>query len=354
MNIQPSLAPALVERAPARRRPEPFKCLRLSALAAPTLALLAACGGGGGGSGDAGAGADGTVPLLALTDANSKAAAYNALINISNPGPQGGATAVVTGTNPTSKSASASTLEPPSHVALSLVRLAVSGWRGGSTKVAVNEAVDCEGGGSVRAEGEMAAPPNLSTGDRVTLIATNCKPSPNSQETVSGRVAVTVQALGTDVNDVSLEYEAFSLRGAEFSVTLSGDSRLRTSGASTTQLTGTRLALSTTLGTQTTLLRWLDYRLAAEPVNGVVGGSLSARVETLDSRLGTEWVGYTLSTPSPATRELRSGAVRLQGQGSAMLVQFEDDGNATLQLDADGNGSYERSTTYTRQQLATP
>lgn len=299
-----------------------------------------------------GAGGSDTVQLLTLTDANAKASAYNALVSISNPAPEGGANAVLTGTK--SQAEGTGTLAPPSHLVLSLARLTTSGWRGGHTKVAVNETVGCDGGGTVRAEGEMAAPPDLSAGDRVTLIATNCKASTSSEEIVNGRVAVTVQALGTEVNDLSFEYDAFSLKGAEFNVTLSGDSRLRTSGASSTQLTGTRLALSTTVGTQTTLLRWLDYRLVTEPVNGVVGRSLSARVETLDSRLGTEWVGYTLSTPSPATRELRGGAVRLQGQGSAMLVQFGNDGNATLQLDADGNGSYERSTTYTLQQLATP
>ena len=59
------------------------------------------------------------------------------------------------------------------------------------------------------------------------------------------------------------------------------------------------------------------------------------------------------ATPSSVLGDLVEGALRLQGQGSAMLVQFSADGSVALQPDADGNGSYERTTNYaTVQQLA--
>lgn len=348
MTDQPSMAPAPLPSQPAAR---PFR--RWAWAVAPALVLLTACGGGGGGDGAGGGAGEDAAPLLALTEANAKAGAYSAIINLNNPGPEGGAQVVIAGTK--AQPADAGKLGPATQLVLSLARLAAGAKRGGSTKVAVDDSVACAGGGTVRAEGEMAAPPELSTGDRLTLVTANCKPDVNSRELVNGRVTVAVHALGAAATDISFEYDRFSIGSGDFSIDMTGDTRLRTSGRSSMQLTGTRLSLSATQGADTTLLRWHDYRLATEAIDGAKHRSLAARVETLDPRLGTGWVGYTLSTPSPVLDDLVDGALRLQGQqGSALLVQFSDDGKVTLQLDADGNGSYERTSTYTTvQQLAT-
>jgi hypothetical protein len=87
-------------------------------------------------------------------------------------------------------------------------------------------------------------------------------------------------------------------------------------------------------------------------------GSLTATVETDSSRLGGTTLSYTITTPTPVTWSETTGiptagVIKVVGANNAgLLVTINGDGTVTIQLDANGDGVYEKSITSTTTELA--
>jgi hypothetical protein len=87
-------------------------------------------------------------------------------------------------------------------------------------------------------------------------------------------------------------------------------------------------------------------------------GTVSATVQTDSSKLGTGTVSYAIGTPTPvvwnpATRTATAGVIKVVGaNNSQLLITINADGTVTIQLDANGDGSYEKTITSTVAELA--
>jgi hypothetical protein len=108
--------------------------------------------------------------------------------------------------------------------------------------------------------------------------------------------------------------------------------------------------------THTTVLRNYSQQLT---INGSIAtGTLAAIVETDSSRLGNGTTSYSISTPTPvvwnlATRIASAGVVRVVGaNNSQLLLTVNPDTTATIQIDANGDGAFERTITTTAAELA--
>ncbi len=94
-------------------------------------------------------------------------------------------------------------------------------------------------------------------------------------------------------------------------------------------------------------------------INGsVVTGSLSGTVETTSTKLGANGGSYTVATPTPvvwnaATRALTAGVVKVVGAGNSQLVMTVGSNNTvTIQIDANGDGMFEKTVSSTASELA--
>lgn len=326
--------------------------------ATATLLLVAGCGGGGGDSGDAAGGVGGgsaTASPLKITTTNAPAAAANALANVDNPAPTtalDAAMAVKAGHGGHGGSAALQVL----RTALTLPRPTASA--GVQPKVAVNEVLTCEQGGTVRVSGEISSGDALVAGDNFTLVATACRTVVDgTSSTVDGTLSFNVQS-GSAGSTFPAQAE-FSLRATDLrvvtstaTVTATGDLQASWTASSATRqqyaFTGTEFGTTLVQSGVTRSVKWRNYRhvLAIDGSQSTI--TMQATIETQDSSLGGDsLLSYELSTPTPVVHSGGSttGELRVVGSQSVMLVRLSAPDVATLLVDGNGDGVFEQTLT---------
>jgi hypothetical protein len=327
--------------------------------------LLSACGGGGGGGGS---GTTGVTPqptsALSINETNAKPVSANALDTAQNTSATGG---VASPLGVQIDTAGGGT--PTMQVIAEAARFA-SGAFSASTLpsgVAVSQSASCPFGGTAAISGNIASSAGLSAGDSFSLIMTNCGVSTGTSTAVmngSMTMAVAAGSLAGIPFHVVLAVTATNLSVATGSVTVvsNGDTRLDWTANSATSQTlvasGTSMSSRETINgaTHTTTVRNFSQTLL---INGNTDtATVSGTVETDSSKLSTGTVSYTISTPTPVTwdattHNATAGVIKVVGaNNSQVLVTINGDSSVTIQLDANGDGVYEKTITSTTAELA--
>jgi len=107
--------------------------------------------------------------------------------------------------------------------------------------------------------------------------------------------------------------------------------------------------------TRTTIIR--NFAQAVVLNGSTVTSTFSASVETTSTALGANGGSYTISTPSPlvwdsVTLAASAGSIKVVGAAGSQLLVNLGAGNAVLiQVDANGDGTYEKNISSTRPEL---
>ena len=324
--------------------------------------LLAACGGGGGGS-NTDTTSTTTQPLV-LTTSNAKSASADAMDNALTTASSSSATAV----NLLKSQVVGRPGGVPSllQTATALARLAPA--TGGKAKAAINETIDCPLGGTLVAVGSIASQSGLAAGDGLSLTGFNCKMTiDGSSVTISGALTLSVNS-GSIGNiypfsvDMSFMAVDFRTQAEADSLTVTGDERLvwnaTSPTAQTLQTSGTAYSITSVVGGKTRANTWRNYEQTVTLADAQVTSTLSTQVETVNDRLGSTPVTYQITTPaalvaSAITGDISSGSVLVTGNRSAVLITFTGTNSVDLQVDANGDGTYEQTLPSTMDELAT-
>lgn len=319
--------------------------------------VLSACGGGGGGGSAA-------VPAtpLAISTANSKAVSADALDNSTDTTTAQTGAALVTGVQVDA----GSTAGARKLVSVGRALLAMTPARPAlATGVAVDETGACSGGGALRIFGNVADPTGntLNAGDQITLVAASCSAIVDGQSvTMNGSLAITINSGSLNSGAVSYPTRIVMtfvltnfvvVEGAE-RMTANGDLRIDLNMINATSediaLSGTSLSEShaNSSGTRSSTLK--NYNESLQVRGTAITGSITATVESTNSRLGSGPVSYSLSTVTPLgyteAGDVTAGAIKVTGaSNSALLLTVTATNTFKVEVDANGDGTYESSTT---------
>ncbi|MGI9286114.1 MAG: hypothetical protein ACR2P1_12055 [Pseudomonadales bacterium] len=315
--------------------------------------VLSACSGGGSGSDDNPAPAP-TTPTspVVITPANASkvsAEAYDATISTRNLGANGlggaGITAAVISSNEESFDLFEFTRQQISRLP------ELSGQFTGNMVSAVTIAattVDCESGGTLTVSGEVADTQVVTAGDTLTIDLNNCA---DISGQLNGQLSVRFNSISGDQLGEILNFNVL-LTMVDFSVTQSGvtssgngDMTLAFSSLSDTEieasLTGNSLTLTEGVATSTlsdfSIVETLDEATGASSTDSSgtlqsteIGGSLSFETTVPFQSVGDEY-------PFAGTLAI-TGA-----DGSSLQFVTIDSVNVRLDVDADGDSSFEES-----------
>lgn len=307
----------------------PHRCLpRCAALAGLVSLLLAACGGGS----DAGNDPPADAAPLAVTGSNAVAVTADAL--------QASSTAA--GTSITSMLA-----EVPEEPHL---------MRG---PVEINEMRLCLYGGRFYVKGSFASADALTVGDKLTLTAEGCRVEP--VYTLNGGLGFTVLAGGVTSDLVypyalTVQVDALNLSLAQsgYAQTLAGDmrvaARVDSSSARSIVMSGASMRYSTSSYSYTVK----NYEQTVHDLNGATAGTTTATVVTSNPVMGTT-VTYDVTTPAaieidPAGNVVAGKLKVVSGEGS-LLATVTAPNVFTIQVDTNGDGTYDDTQTATTAQL---
>jgi hypothetical protein len=231
-----------------------------------------------------------------------------------------------------------------------------------ATGVSVNESAPCDLGGPISITGEVAGGNALVAGDTLTITAANCKAMVEGVATtmngsmtmrvVSGTYRTDVKAYPSQIV-MSITARSLSMSGNGVTNLSNGDLQidLREQDFFTANmaLSGAELtnSVTTSAGTRSGTLK--NYRQSLAVTDVTVANSVTAAVEATNGRLGT--VAYQVDTPAPLViqkdGDFQSGSLKIVGNKSALLITVTAENTFKLELDADGDGTYESSTTAT-------
>lgn len=329
-----------------------------ASLAAALSTGLSACGGGGGDSGGGGVAPPLSTPLT-LTPANYTTAAQESLASAFFVG-QAGSLAI---------GAQASQGTAIAQRAIDTVlRLAprLTARPPVATGVTVSETLDCSNGGNLRATvDDVNNNGDLDAGESFVIVANACV---EGSDTLNGRLTANIVALGG-----SLETNVFNLTAAmtldQFNVasaagSTTGNGQLRVAINSTTArsmdttVTVTDISSTRRFGgvTSTSTLTNATVQLNIRPV-GSTGFSTSTRVDGTFASTALESKSLSLATVTPFVQASTadypsSGQATLSGaSGSKVRVTAQNSSTVLIELDGDGNGTYETSTIRTWESL---
>lgn len=331
---------------------------RPGAIAGVSLLLLAGCGGGGGSSGSGGEGVGGSTQPVVITQGNAKPLAANALDTAQNmSAAQAGQ--LVTGVQVDVPGLGSGPLAYAQAAIAMTRRVAPAKAPDLAVGVSINQTVACSQGGSVTVTGNVASSNGLSVGDNVTLVASACKETVGGvTTTTSGRMSIAVNSGSVTgalpyrvVMDVTLA--DFSVQSGTLTSLGSGDMRMDLAvsgtGAETLTVSGTSLSSRITGGPTVRGTTLKNYSQTLTTSGTTASSVVTGTVVADSSRLGTSPVSYTISTPTPVSWNTSSGvvsagAVKVVGANNAqLLVTVGASSTVTIQLDANGDGSYEAS-----------
>jgi hypothetical protein len=326
-------------------------------LVIPAL-LLSACGGGGGGGGSA-------VPPatpLAISTTNSKAVSADALDNSTDTTTAQTGTALVTGVQVDG----GSTTGARRLVNVGRALLAMAPARPAlATGVAMDETAACSGGGTLRVVGSVAdATGNtLNAGDQITLIASSCSAVVDGQPvSMNGSLAITINSGRFNPNAITYPTRLvmtfvttnFTVVEGSERTTSNGDLRIDINmiDASSEDITLSGSSLSdshtTSAGTRSSTLKNYSESLTVRGTS--ITSTITATVESTNSRLGSGAVSYTISTVTPLayaeSGDVSAGVLKVTGaNNSALLLTVTATNTFKVEVDANGDGTYESSTT---------
>ncbi|MBI5258762.1 MAG: hypothetical protein HY855_19815 [Burkholderiales bacterium] len=315
-------------------------------------AMLAACGGGGSSTGDTPGGQGGPLSLNAT---NYTLAVQEALASASFVSDTG-SLAVAADAQPSAQGAWFAQV-------LGQLRKA-PGWLA-NMPVLVTGATQsvtqrCPGGGTLAIESNDANGNRIvDAGDSASITATACT---IDGETISGRMAMTFTSVTGDPSTSSVFSLAatvsltdFSARDSSGATTGNGSMSVNMAStglnAATVTVVATSLSIRASYGS-TQYTRSMTNFTVREVLTPVGSGYRSAL--TIDGSLSSSALGsssITVSTVNPIVQTSTqvapaSGQVLISGaNGSKVRATVVAGGSVQIELDADGNGSYESSTT---------
>jgi hypothetical protein len=320
------------------------RAARISMLCLPAL-LLAACGGGGGGGDGGGSGGGSTVAGVVITADNAKPLAADAIAVASDAQDAQGAGAMVMGAQVQSGSG-IGTMRLV-DISRGLVKLRPSGTL--ATGVTAGESMACPAGGTLQISGDQTT---------MTYVASNCKM--DSASSMNGSMTITLHSGNPDAVtypyqiDMSFSAQDLTVTYGTDSSTINGDMRIKLTANSATsqEITLSGSMLSSSSAGRSGVMKNYSQTLS---VNGsATSQTVSGTVETTNSRLGGTF-SYTITTVSPvtfnSTGSLTGGVVKITGNGSSLLMTVTGTDSIKLEVDGNGDGTYETTVTTTRTEL---
>jgi hypothetical protein len=349
------MARALVLRRAAAR-------IAFGAVACAPLALLTACGGGGGGGGDGGTPV--TSSAVVITSANAKPVTADALSAATTAEAAQGGSALVTGVQVQAGDTAGS-------LQFAYAVLTLAGKAPASRPLVqattIHQTEPCALGGSITVSGNVAGSNGLAAGDSISVSASSCQESVDGQvSTMSGSIAIVVTAgglgsAGAYPRDLTLAVTAtnFSVSaGGETDVT-NGDMTMRvhedSSTVSSLTLSGNALANSITTAGGTRSYTQRNYAQTVAFNGTMTTYTFSSDIETNNTRLASTPVTYSVRTPSAlvtsAAGDYTAGSISVTGRGSALLATVTATNTFQIQLDTNGDGSFDATVTATATEL---
>jgi len=342
--------------------------VRVRAFALVSSLVLVGCGGGGGGGGGttAGAGGSTTAPqAVSITETNAKPVAADALNTVQGTSATQ-STNLLTGVEVQTQ---AGTAPAGVRAMAEMARLASTSRVGRATLatgVAISESLACESGGSLAITGNVSGGEGLVAGDSITITANNCKMGIDGfLTTMNGSMSMTIVSgnMNTIPFNVVVSFVAtdLSVEADGTTVVMSGEVRLDWTSSSVSSETmvasGSSMTVRETTGGTTHTSTMKNYSQSVS-VNGfITTSSLSATIETSSTRLGASGGSYTISTPTPvvwnsSTNVVTAGVVKVVGANNSQLVMTVTGNNTvSIQIDANGDGTFESTVSSTVAEL---
>ena len=339
------------------------RAMRAGLLCLPALALVACGGGGGGRSASTGTGTGGgsgtAVGAVVITTSNSQAVAAEALAASTNTDAAAAGSAFVTGVQVSDSSGPAPMLL--AKAARSLVTKPASGPL--ATGVITTQA--CTVAGTITADITTSNSTALTAGDSFRFTANNCTERVDATTTMvmNGSMSITIVS-GTYDPAATAYPKSVTMRivSNNFSVTSGSQSEmfngdltmsLTESSATTASVTLSSASLTSKIGSHSVTLT--NY--SVQETESSTGSTLvvAGTVQTTNSRLASTAVTYTITTITPlavsSTGSVTAGAIKVAGSGSALLLTVTSTDIFSLQVDTNGDGTYDSTSTVTRSQL---
>ena len=336
-----------------------MKNLKTVALAASLATLLTACGGGGsaGGAGQPAAGAPAsTLSVITLNTSTTAAAnAYDAASSLQEAAETSGA--FVTGV---------SVSRPTDGVARIAVDLFQRTAAKRSTPIltGVEFSEPCEGGGNLAFNTTVKNEDKISSGDRVSLVATNCVIDGAS---LNGRISLAINSLTGEVSsfgayavDMSVIFADFMVNDGEEVIGVAGDMNIAfgqtDSSNNTFGLRGNSLSVSLSRGNAVVARRTLTgYDGLTTTKNGVSLTGLDYGLYGTSSVLGE--ANVEVRTLRPFLRNPgfypSSGILIVNGAASSVTLRVIDSTSVQLDFSERGDGVITSSRVMTWAELET-
>lgn len=341
----------------------PSKFLRGALLAVPAF-LMAACGGGGGDSAP-GPGVSAVSQLL-ITNANASSAAADGLLQTTNFGAAYAGVGLVTAAQVDAGAAGANTLRLAA-VARKLITLVPDG-PALVTGATVTNTFACTSGGSMTVTETSSGGAGMVAGDAVTISTSNCVETVNGVVVrMNGTMAISITSGSYDAGSAYPRSVGMRIDAQNFSITESGitsyshgvlDISLIENSAtdSSVALNSSSLVNSISNGSVTYSVTLKSYFHRVDATSLTTTVEMSSTVETNNSRLGSgSTVSYQVSTPTAIVLnefgDFVQGSLKVVGRSSALLLTVTSVNAFSLQVDTDGNGTYESNTALTLAQL---
>lgn len=324
--------------------------------------LLSACSGGGGGSDDnpapGGSAPDASPVVISSTNASKVSAeAYNATISTRSLGANGLGGVGITAAVVVPREEKFDLFEFLRAQIFMFPRLGyqVAGDLVSSVAVSASTA-DCEGGGTITISGEVADPLTITAGDLLNIELNNCS---DASGELNGHLSVRFNSISEDQSgqatdfNVTLTMTDFTVN--QFGATSSGDGDM-TLGIRSLSATEVEASLS---GTSLTIVEGgttgtITNFSIIETLNEATGASTTTSSGTLASTEIGGSLNFETTTPfqSLANEFPFAGTLVVTGaNGSSLQFVVIDSVDVRLDIDADGDGSFEESVASTWAEL---
>lgn len=326
----------------------------------PAFSLVACGGGGGGGGGSSGFGGGGTITAAAIvvTNGNSQALAAEA-VEVSSDTDAAAGSAFVTGVQ-----VSGSDPIQPMLLARAGRTLAGKASTTGTLATGASATQSCGGGGSITFDVTSSGSGIPAAGDSYSFLASNCVETDGTTSMVmNGRLTISV--LSGSYDPASTVYPKsitmrmvttnFSVSGGGETEVFNGDltMALTETSATSASVVLTSSSLASTIGSHHVLV--VNYSLSVTENSSGSTLSISTSVQTDNTRLGSTAVSYTVATVTPITVSsagvVTAGSIKVTGANSALLLTVTGPDTFSVQVDGNGDGTYESTSSVTRSQL---
>ena len=338
------------------------RALRAGLVCVPALALVACggCGGGGSSAPTTTSGSSSTaVGAVVITTSNAQAVAAEALAASTNTDAAAAGSAFVTGVQVNGGSGPNPMLL--AKAAQSLVTKPSAGPL--ATGVATTQA--CTVSGTITTDVTTSGSNALVAGDSFQFTANNCTERIDSTTTMVMNGSMSISIVSGSYDPAATTYPKsitmrivsnnFSIKSGTESETFNGDLTMSLTEDSATSATVklSSSSLTSTIGTHTVTLT--DYSVQASESSSGSTLSVKGTVQTNNTRLASTAVTYTITTITPlavsSTGAMTAGAIKVVGSNSGLLLTVTSSDTFSLQVDTNGDGTYDSTSTVTRSQL---